>query len=590
MNELDNFYSKRVQNFLKVLENITLIIAVLAILSLVLEFGFKLSPNTKHYLHRLDIFIILFLIIESIIKLSLATYKGKFIRKYWLEFIIAVFISTLFFGGAFLRLGRIIQLSRAIRITVFVRLFISIKEIFNSFVRFTKTRRWRAVINFFRMNPSRSIVFSFSLVIITGAFLLMFPSSSGQGKHIRFIDALFTSASGVCVTGLTVINIGTDLSIFGQSILLILIQIGGLGLMTFSTFFALLLNQKTEIGHISRMQDILDIDTSSRVKNLVINMIKFTFTIEAIGAIILFISWHKSFPNITSAIYTSVFHSVSAFCNAGFSIFKNNLESFRDNYLLNITFISLIVFGGLGFAVLSNIYNKITHRKEKTIHRLTTHTKIVLLTTAVLLILGTAIIWILEDNNTLKGFNVREKAVASAFQSTTPRTAGFNTIPIKNCLNSTLFFMMFLMFIGASPGSTGGGIKTSTFSIALITLFSSIKNKESIEAFGRSIDKETIYKAFSVIITSFIVVCLSFMSLLIIEKFAFEKLLFEVFSAFGTVGLSTGITPGLSDVGKFIIILTMFAGRTGPLTLVMALSLRKGKGKYTYPKARIMIG
>ena len=590
MNDLISLYPKKVRNFLKLLEKVTLIVAIIAITSLFLEFGLRLGPKWIPYLHFIDIFIVIFFISESIIKISMATYKGKLIKQHWLEFFIAIFISTLFFGGAFLRLGRILQVSKAIRLTVFTRLVLSIQELFYSLIRFTQTKRWRLLINSFSIKPAQSILLSFFLVIFIGTLLLMLPSSCVYGKNIRFIDALFTSTSAVCVTGLVVFDIGTNLSTFGQSILLTLIQIGGLGLMTFSSFFALLLTQKTDIGRLTKMQDVLDLETTSKVRNLIINMIKFTFIIEAVGAILIFLSWRKSFSSLTSAIYNSVFHSISAFCNSGFSTFHNSFEGFRDNYLFNIIIISLIISGGLGFFVLANIYNKFYHRKEKIARRLTMHSKLVITTTIILLIIGALLFGFLEKDNTLKGLTLPQKIISSTFQSATPRTAGFNVIPTGKLTNATLFLFILFMFIGASPGSTGGGIKTSTFGIALVTVYSLIKNKENVEIFGRSIDKDSIYKAFSIIISSIIIIFISLMGLLIIEKIAFEKLLFEVFSAFGTVGLSTGVTKGLSDLGKLIIIITMFIGRIGSLTLVMALSITKKKGKYTYPKGKLMIG
>ncbi len=433
--------------------------------------------------------------------------------------------------------------------------------------------------------PERSIILSFIVASLIGAFLLILPVSS-SGRSISFIDALFTATSAVCVTGLTVLDIGRDLSKFGQSVVLILIQAGGLGIMTISTMFIVMMGKRPSLKDRIAVHDTLFPRPERRgFPSIIKGIAALTLIAETTGFLLLFIFFFFiqkcSFLN---ALYFSLFHSISAFCNAGFSLFSDSFIRFQRSFFFNLTVCLLIISGGIGFLVISEI------KEKKRFSSLSLHSKIAITTTLILLLSGTAIITLMEWKNTLKGLPVPYKILAGFFQSTTARTAGFNTVPIEDMTNATLFFLILLMFIGASPGSCGGGIKTTTFASILLLGISRLRGYEYPHAFRRTIAKETIAKSISIVMISTAVVISGLMLLLISESDkGFLNLMFETISAFGTVGLSTGITPDLSCTGKLILIFIMIIGRVGPLAIAIAISRQEVK-RYYYAEEQIMVG
>jgi len=444
-------------------------------------------------------------------------------------------------------------------------------------------------------SPNRMVIFGFALLILMGTILLMLPVASTD-HPLGFVDALFTSTSAVCVTGLTVVDTGTAFSGLGQFVILALIQTGGLGIMTLSTLFLLLAGRRPGLAGQIVVRDTYTHSRERSLPEILRGVIVFTLVIETMGAVILFFCFFSKYGAM-DALVLSIFHSVSAFCNAGFSLFSDSFAGYREQWMLNITVCLLIITGGIGFLVLSEFKQKFSF-KRLTWSRFSLHSKLVLSTTAILIVSGTMLILILEWNNTLGPLSVRGRFLAAFFQSVTARTAGFNTLSIGNMANESLFILILFMFIGASPGSCGGGIKTTTLATLVVMGISRFRGQERPQLFHRSISEGSVRKAISVVMLSTAVVCIGMVALQMTElgsvshlqsRGKFLELLFEVVSAFGTVGLSTGITGGLSALGKIIVTAIMFVGRLGPLVIGVAVS-RRSISRYYYAEESIMVG
>lgn len=404
------------------------------------------------------------------------------------------------------------------------------------------------------------------------------------------MDALFTSCSAICVTGLTVQDTATYFTPFGQTIILILFQLGGLGIMTFSTLILLVAGKKISIQDKIIIQKGYHHTSAMNVKSLVRTIFIYTFAIECTGTLLLFLCWHKKLPGL-QGVFHSLFHAVSAFCNAGFSLFRNSFASFRGDLGTNIILILLIVLGGLGFLVLSegiHIFSGILRRRKI---KISLHSKMVWVVTSFLIFFPLTLFLLIEWNNSLRGFSIKEKILSSLFQVITPRTAGFNTMDLNTLGFSTVFLLILLMFIGASPGSTGGGIKTNTFGVIFAFMKSKIAGRESVSLFFRTLPMELIMRAFTLVTLSIgLIFISSFVLFLTQYGMSMKEIFFEVFSAFGTVGLSLGVSPKLTSAGKAVIVITMFIGRIGPLTLLYAFSREKALGKFEYVEENVMIG
>lgn len=436
-------------------------------------------------------------------------------------------------------------------------------------------------------NPPVTVMLSFILVIFLGTILLMMPASSAQGKVTAPVDALFIATSATCVTGLVVVDVGSYFSLFGQIVILLLIQVGGLGLMTISTAFAIVLGQRLTIKLESTMYKVVGGSQSLNVLNLLKNTMFVTLIIEGLGAAFLYIRFSMDYAPLR-AFYYSIFHAVSAFCNAGISLLPCNLSSYVGDYIINIGITGLIILGGLGFNVIIDLHHFI-FRKSK-VRKLALHSKIVLLVTALLLIGGAIIFFLVEYHGIMKGLSIKEKLLASWFNSVSARTAGFNVIDIGSLSKASLLISMVLMFIGASPGSTGGGIKTTTFAVLVLSIIGMFKGTRDLSIFNRRIPNSNSREATSLVVLSATIIFIVLFFLLLLEPFSFEDLMFEAVSAFGTAGLSTGITPMLSTLGKLLIILLMYVGRIGPLTLIYAFAVRQGTVNLSYAEEKIAIG
>ncbi|MDI6860509.1 MAG: TrkH family potassium uptake protein [Caldisericia bacterium] len=437
-----------------------------------------------------------------------------------------------------------------------------------------------------RKEPGRFIIFSYLLIILIGAILLIFPFSSKGKNWTNPIDALFTATSATCVTGLVVLDTGNYYSTIGQIIILLLIQIGGLSYMTIFTFLSLLLGRKIPLLDRILLKESISFFSIGGIIKLARRILYVVLIFEGTGAVILANVFAKDYP-FPKSIFYGLFHSISAFCNAGFDLIGGfrSFTIYRGNLLLNITIILLIVFGGIGFGVISEL---IDFPKSK---KLSTHAKLVLLTTIILIVLGAILFYLFEISNprTLKFYSIKERILSSIFHAVTPRTAGFSTVNVGYLNLPTLLLTIILMFIGASPGGTGGGIKTTTFALILLNIKNWIKGREGVTIFGRCIETISIKKSFLIFTTAIFLISLSTFLLSITEKFGLTSILFEVVSAFGTVGLSTGITPELSPIGKFIIIFTMFTGRVGILSFLTSIIVKKSQRVYL-PEDKVMVG
>jgi trk system potassium uptake protein len=441
--------------------------------------------------------------------------------------------------------------------------------------------------NWLRLSPPQILVLGFAAIIFIGTALLMLPISTSTGEPLEFIDALFTSTSATCVTGLVVVDTGTTFSSFGEVVIMLLIQIGGLGFMTMATLFALALKRRISLKDRLILQEAMNQSSMEGIVRLIRRVLLYSLIIEACGAVILSIRWAFDMP-LGQAIYYGVFHAVTMFNNAGFDLFGDfrSLTGYVYDPVVNVVVMFLIVSGGIGFIVLSDL---IDFRKQR---RLSLHSKVVLTMTATLLLVGFIVILIFEFTNprTLGSLNWGGKFFGALFQSVTPRTAGANTIDITGLRQATQFFIVILMFIGASPGSTGGGIKTTTFTIMVGAVIAMMRGREDIVMFRYRLAQERVLKALTIALLALLLVLTVSMILSTTEEGDFLEILFETTSAFGTVGLSMGLTPDLTVFGKVLISITMFAGRLGPLTLAYALGPKKGKELYRHPEGKMIIG
>jgi trk system potassium uptake protein TrkH len=447
---------------------------------------------------------------------------------------------------------------------------------------------YKKLFAYFHLDPPKTLVLGFALIILIGTILLTLPAATVDGQGLPWLDAMFTATSATCVTGLVVVDTGTTFTLFGQLVILSLIQVGGLGFMTFATFFALLVRKKISLRERLLLQESLNQISIAGIVRMAKLIMIFSAIIELAGGLLLAIRFSFDMP-LGRAIYFGLFHAISNFNNAGFDLMGDyaSLTGYVEDPLVSLVVCALITLGGIGFMVMVEVYE---YRQKK---RLSLHTKVVLTTSALLVAIGTVFIFLLEYNNpkTLQPLSAMGKFLASLYQSVTPRTAGSNTLNIPDLQQSTLFLIIILMFIGASPGSTGGGIKTTTFATLVGAVISQIKGKEDVIFFRQRIISTMIYKTLTVTLSGLIIVIAVTMILSITEQgVEFLMLLFEATSAFATVGLSMGLTPNLSPIGETIIMLTMFAGRVGPLTIAYALAQRKQKEYYRYPKGKIMIG
>lgn len=582
---------------LKATKLFTILCALLALSLFLFEYGFPTSEEAEVKIHKwIDLFFLVFAT-QYFIRLLYSFERKEFIKSTWLEcglMTLLIITGILKYGFHYYWLDDFFKLFHLKDHKQVMRVFISVATLYFAGFEFLKLGEY---LNRLTIRPATTFIFSFLFLIALGCGLLMLPEMTRDGKGTPFLDALFTSVSASCVTGLIVVDTATYFTHKGHTVLLFLMQFGGIGIVSFAMFFTTFTKHSFGIKHQAIIQDFLSTDSLHSAKGLLRQVIIITVVIESISATLLFFSWGNKieFAGFEEKLFFSIFHGISAFCNAGFSLFTDGLyqDVVRHSYIMHITIGMTVIVGGLGFSTIQDVFSpkKLRERLDKPWKDWKIGTKISIFTSLGLIIIGMLLYALTEWNNSLLGLSNFEKLVTMFFQSVTTRTAGFNTVDFSSLMTSTLIFMIFLMFIGASSGSTGGGIKTSTFLLILKSSIAAIRGRKEVDIARRHIPNETLSKAFSIFVfaATFNLTMIFVLSITDSNQ-EIINLAFEQISAFGTVGLSTGITGSLSIWGKFIIITSMFVGRIGTLTLALALSTRVQSNSYSYPDTHIMIG
>lgn len=570
----------------KALEYITKISFILAILVLIAMLGFGFPTEYKFFVNILFINILFLGIVKTVLKYAY-TEEKNINRVIVFDVLSVLFISYCLYKQindySFFYVSKYIQFAVLLKLT---REFAT--------PNFSFKRRY--------INPPQLFIISFIGLIFVGSFLLMLPNATNHS--ITFLNALFTATSAVCVTGLSVFDVSHTFSIFGQFVIMILIQIGGLGILTFAAYIAYFFKGNSSFEYQITLGNISNNDAFSEVFSFIKRIIFLTFGIELFGAILIYISLNNLNAPITDKLFLSIFHSISAFCNAGFSTLHNGFTHpiIINNYFLQTIVIALIFLGGIGFPILVNILRYIKYFIIKTVLRIfykqkeqktwvfNLNSKVNLVTSLLIFIISTLIIYFEEFYNVLNSHVGIGKWISAAFISMTTRTAGFNTIDFSHLQFSTIIMILLLMWVGASPTSTGGGIKTSTFAIAILNFINIARGKQSIEIYNRSINNTIVQKAFATITLSFLVIGIG---IFFITKFENDlpliDIAFEVFSAYSTVGLSLNTTPLLSDSSKIVLIVIMFIGRVSMITILTAFFKKSISSRYNYPSGDILI-
>jgi len=602
-----HYKNKRLE---KVLICVKALTSALVVASFVALFGFDKPLFPVRILYNIQIGMLCIFITGKIIRLLNAQSIKEFLVANWFEIPLLLALGVVVVGSG-RWFGRI-EPSKVRHLGVGTYLIIEVvTKICMTSVNLAASGR----------SPTRTLIVSFLVLIISGAGLLMLPRASA-GERVSFVDALFTATSATCVTGLVVKNTGQDFSFMGKLIILSLIQLGGLGIVVFGAVFALLLGQALSLRESVAMQDLLSARTLGRISNMIAFIFVGTILIEAIGAVSIFGMWGARATGVQQKWFCSIFHSISAFCNAGFSLFEDSFRGYNKRPEVYVVICPLIVLGGLGFGVLYDLVNIAADKVKRFLkrrfnkqyrfsmeapRRMRLQTKIVLSVSALLIVLGMLAILLFEryagpasaamagtsDGTELAPVPASAGILGALFQSITARTAGFNTIDIASLSASSKFILILLMFIGGSPGSTAGGIKTVTLAVIIMTVIAALRKRQDVEIFKRSVRIVVVGRAITVTLLFIAVLFGATLALSITENangFTMSQIMFEAGSALGTVGLSTGITPSLTTAGKLIIIVVIFVGRLGPLTLLAALTFNLKPVRYNYPEEAIIVG
>jgi trk system potassium uptake protein TrkH len=601
-----DYKNKRLENILIAVN--ALISAMVAATFVLLFGGFEELSSLKVILYTIQVVLLCVFVAEKIIRLSNAVSKVEFCRANWFEIPLLLLLGVAVVGAG--HWAEVFAPTKAVirDFAVDIRHFaVGVYLVLQVVAKLCRTSVNLAASG---KSPTQTLIASFLVLIISGASLLMLPRAS-TGENLNFVDALFTATSATCVTGLIVKDTGRDFSLMGQVVILTLIQLGGLGIVIFGAVFALLLGQAFSLRESAAMQDLLSARTLSQIGNMIAFIFIGTVFIEAIGAVSLFGMWNDIPGRITDIHqkwFYSIFHSVSAFCNAGFSLFNKSFIEYNRSWQVYLVVCPLIILGGLGFSVLYDLVNIAADRVKRFFKklfykqyrlsmempkRLRLQTKIVLSVSTCLILLGMLAILLFEryagQGNPTEHSNILD----ALFQSITARTAGFNTVDVSAMSASSKFVLILLMFIGGSPGSTAGGIKTVTLAVVLMTAVAALRKRQEVEMFKRSVRIVVVGRAITVTFLFAVVLFVGGLALSITENsngFTMSDIMFEAGSALGTVGLSTGITPSLTTVGKLIIIATMLIGRLGPLTLLAALTFNIKPARYNYPDEAVIVG
>jgi len=582
----------------KVLVGVNVLTAAVVTASFVCLFGFDKPLLQEGILYNLQVALLCVFIAEKIIRLFNTVSKAEFWRANWFEIPLLVALGIVLFGAGHYFDKLEIAMVRHFAVGIYLILQVVIK-VCRTVVNLAASGR----------SPTQTLIASFLVLIISGAGLLMLPKASAAEK-ISPVDALFTATSATCVTGLIVKDTGRDFSRMGQLVILSLIQLGGLGIVVFGAVIALLLGQASLRERVA-MQDLLSARTLGRISSMIAFIFVGTILIEAVGAVSVFGMWDDvpgRVDNVHQQWFCSIFHSISAFCNAGFSLFSDSFVGYNKSWRVYAVICPLIILGGLGFSVLYDLVNIAADRTKRFFKRLFSkrhrfsmeapkrmqlQTKIVLSVSALLIVLGMLGILLFERYTGRSGPDGTIGIGGALFQSVTARTTGFNTVDISTLSAQSKFILILLMFVGGSPGSTAGGIKTVTVAVVIMTAFAALRKRQEVEMFKRSVRVVVVGRAITVTLLFVAVLFIAALALSITENangFTMSDIFFEAGSALGTVGLTTGITPSLTTAGKLIIIAAMLIGRLGPLTLLASLTFNLKPARYNYPQEAVIVG
>ena len=592
LNFISHVLQVRIEVFLRIF---AMVIALLTLSTVVIDFGFSLSAEEKNIAMRIYNFSWWFYFIVFTVRLGIFFYKfrkasagltiltGLLIYLTLLPRMFSVSPDGLLYSVWWF-LGHI-------KTTIFVISVFAVLDLSKSIISFLNRKT----------NPALMMATGFAVIIFIGGLLLLLPRSIAAGANLSVVDAFFVSTSAVCVTGLSPVDISTTFTVDGQLIILALIQIGGLGVMTITSFFALFYMGNTNLYSQLAVKNIIGTDTWNSLLSTLFYILGFTFAIEMIGAAFIWLSVHSTLDmTMQEEIYFAIFHSISAFCNAGFSTVSNNLgnSSLMGINSLYVIISLLVILGGIGFPILMNLKCALFHNVRRLFNkdyrqhlRVTTiNTKIVLATTIVLLVLSTVAFALIEWNGAFAGMTTWEKIVQSFFHASVPRTAGFNSVDMGSFSNIGILVFMILMWIGGASQSTAGGIKVNTIAVAWANFMSVIRERKSVVILKREVSQESVQRATATVFASILVILLAFIILLTTEPGLTPKqLLFEVVSALGTVGSSLNATAYLSTAGKIVVSLLMFVGRVGLIVVAMSFVKKKGQERFCYPKDNVII-
>ncbi len=573
------------------------LIATFILSLLIYQFGFNPDLETKAWILFAIKSSFIFYILKYLIGILYSYEPLKLIRESWFEGLLLLFILINAITPEFFNQSLLNWLGLQLELFHLENFYILFIQFYFFILIGIELGKASTRISLLKMSPPRMLILSFILLILIGTGLLMMPEMTKEVYSMPFFEALFTSISASCVTGLIVVDTATYFTQKGHIILMLLIQLGGLNIISFATLFAIFSRKGLGIKHQTILQENFSSESLLSGKGLLRKIFLFSFFMEIIGMLLLYFTWNTeiNFPFVEDQFFYSLFHSVSAFNNAGFSLFSEGLSGhlLEHSHSMHLVLAGLIFFGAVGFPVIEDLFN--LERIKKTIKTpwlgLKLSTRISFYTSLLLIAFGTLMFYFLEQQNTLNGKSLEGQLVTSFFQSITARTAGFNTVDFSLIGTPMLIIFIFLMFIGASPGSTGGGIKTSTFTLIIYSAINTIRGQKRIEIGKRTISPELLHKAFSIFLfaASAIFIAIFILSISDGEK-GLMPIAFEAISAFSTVGLSTGITADLTFVGKMVIMLCMFVGRIGTLTLAFALSSKMKSHNYEYPKAHLTVG
>ena len=564
------------------------ILGVVAFTTLFMKYGFHLSEKLMIDLIIIDEFIAGFFIVILLTKFFISDRKWKFIKESPFEMILMTLFIVSIIIEEIISIEEPHYLLKRSTTHNFIKLYFIIIQIYiviNGIIAITRAReKWL----YFSLSPARIIVISYLLMILTGTLILKLPKATYHG--ISWIDAFFTSTSAVCITGLSTLNISQAFTFEGQVFIMILIQIGGLGIITLTSFIALFIQRGLRLRDQLIVQELFDSENFSSLASILKAIIAITFFVELAGAVGLFLTWKDLGLSEFDRIFSAVFHSVSAFCNAGFSVFPNGLETggMRFSSISLVVLMVLIVAGGIGFYTFSDILG-IGDPKNVRRRRLSMQSRIILISSLGLILFGAILIWVMEKPY-WHNLSAGKQVINSFFLSVTSRTAGFSNVSIAGMAVPALMVVIFLMYIGGAPNSSSGGIKITTLVTVLASIRSYITGREKVEIGWNHISAKTVKRALIVILVSFILIFVALLILTITEEQDFFDLFFETISAFGTVGLSRGVTPLLSNAGKVIIALVMFAGRIGLFTFAIAVVEEREQNAYSFPEIDLMVG